>query len=96
MMKDEARRTKEGRMTEAEGKGGSDCGLWVSFVLRANVFVIKSLTKGVGKKSPRKASFSSRKTALFEFSIYDTRENTLKTAWVSFVKSPKALENGPF
>jgi hypothetical protein len=40
MTKDEARRTKEGRMTKVEGKGGSDFGLCDSFVLRASSFGI--------------------------------------------------------
>jgi hypothetical protein len=40
MTKAEARMTKEGRMTKVEGKGGSDFGLRVSFVIRASSFGI--------------------------------------------------------
>jgi hypothetical protein len=40
MTKDEARMTKEGRMTKVEGEGGSDFGLCVSFVLRPLSFDI--------------------------------------------------------
>jgi hypothetical protein len=40
MTKVEARMTKEGRMTKVEGKGGSDFGLWASFVIRPSSFGI--------------------------------------------------------
>jgi hypothetical protein len=40
MTKVEARMTKEGRMTKVEGKGVSDFGLCVSFVIRPSSFGI--------------------------------------------------------
>jgi hypothetical protein len=70
----------------------------ISGFFRHSSFVIRhtNTNQCTRQKVAKKTPFSSRKTGLRTLPIYDTRENDLKTAWVSFGKIPKRLKTGCF
>jgi hypothetical protein len=99
MTKVEARMTKEGRMTNVEGKGGSDFGLRASFVIRPSDrqpsfgLLFSGPPKNYREKVGQENRVFFEKNGLRISSICENRENKRKTTMVVLEKGNMAMGN---